>query len=91
MLDHDAVRAIWLVIKGRNVRQYGFEQYFELCGALVNRNEYSGAGFSWADDYIAKCAGRESGPGNATTWRKVGTNHHLTLVARQLASRPAAS
>ncbi len=29
---------------------------------------------------------RKTGPGNATTWRKVGTNHHLTLVAREIAS-----
>jgi hypothetical protein len=27
-----------------------------------------------------------TGPGNATTWRKVGTNHHLTLVTRELAN-----
>lgn len=79
----------WLVIKGRNVRQYGFEQYFELCRTLVGRAEYSGALFSWGDDYISKCAQRESGPGNATTWRKVGTNHHLTFVARQLANAGA--
>jgi hypothetical protein len=81
----------WLVIKGRNVRQYGFEQYFDLCRALVQRREYRGASFSWGDEFISKCAERESGPGNATTWRKVGTNHHITLVARQLASQPDAS
>ena len=81
----------WLVIKGRNVRQYGFEQYFDLCRALVNRPEYNGADFSWGDAYIAKCAERVSGPGNATTWRKVGTNHHLTLVARQIANQLAGS
>lgn len=76
----------WLVVKGRNVRQYGFDQYFDLCRVLVDRPEYSGADYSWADRYIADCAERRSGPGNATTWRKVGTNHHLTLVARQLAN-----
>lgn len=81
----------WLVTKGRNVRQYGFEQYFDLCRALVDRPEYSGDNFSWGDAYIAKCAERESGPGNATTWRKVGTNHHLTLVARQIANQLAVS
>jgi len=74
----------WLVLKGRNVREYGFEQYFELSSLLVQRPEFAGADFSWGDAYIQKCARHESGPGNATTWRKVGTNHHLTLVARQL-------
>ncbi len=76
----------WLVFKGRNVRQYGFDQYFELCKELVERPEYSGSPFSWADKYIADCAERRTGPGNATTWRKVGTNHHLTLVMRELSN-----
>lgn len=76
----------WLILKGRNVRQYGFDQYFDLCQTLVQRPEYSGAEFSWGDRYIWECAARNSGPGNATTWRKVGTNHHMTLVSRALAT-----
>lgn len=58
----------------------------DLCRNLAERSEFAGAAFSWADDYIAKCAQHKVGPGNATTWRKVGTNHHLTLVSRQLSS-----
>lgn len=77
----------WLVIKGRNVRQHGFSQYFELCETLVARQEYCGREFSWGDTYVDDCALAMKGPGNATTWRKVGVNHHLTLVARQLANR----
>ena len=76
----------WLVVKGRNVRQYGFEQYFELCGDLLRLPEYQGRTFSWGDEYIARCAAREVGPGNATTWRKVGTNHHITVVVRAIAN-----
>ncbi|MGA8150328.1 MAG: beta family protein [Terriglobales bacterium] len=79
----------WLIVKGRNVRHYGFDQYFELCQVLVKRNEYCGSDFSWGDRYIADCAEGIQGPGNATTWRKVGTNHHLTLVVRELAKRLA--
>ena len=79
----------WLVLKGRNVRQYGFDQYFELCKELVRRPEYKGRDFSSGDKYIADCAEGMTGPGNATTWRKVGTNHHITLVADQIASLPA--
>lgn len=79
----------WLIVKGRNVRQYGFDQYFELARTLVALREYSGEEFSWGDGFIARCARREAGPGNATTWRKVGTNHHLTLVARSLANADA--
>lgn len=76
----------WLIIKGRNVRQYGFNQYFELCRLLVDRPEYSGRDYSWGDGYIADCAEATQGPGNATTWRKVGVNHHVTLVTRGLAN-----
>lgn len=80
-------RDSWLVVKGRNVRQYGFSQYFELCKALVERPEYCGQQYSWGDNYIAECAtAGKTGPGNATTWRKVGVNHHLTLVTRELAN-----
>jgi hypothetical protein len=74
----------WLIVKGRNVRQFGFDQYFELARDLVQMPEYSGEDFSWGDRMIMRCARREIGPGNATTWRKIGTNHHLTLVTRQL-------
>jgi hypothetical protein len=77
----------WLIVKGRNVRQYGFDQYNELCRILVALPEYSGEDFSAGDRFIARCARGSAGPGNATTWRKVGTNHHLTLVAKQLASQ----
>lgn len=77
----------WLIIKGRNVRKFGFDQYFDLCRILVEREEYCGRDFSAGDRYISDCAEGQTGPGNATTWRKVGVNHHLTLMVEQLASR----
>lgn len=76
----------WLVLKGLNVRDYGFAQYHDLCRNLVRLPEYRGEDFSWGDAYIMKCAERSVGPGNATTWRKVGTNHHLAVVAEQIAT-----
>ena len=79
----------WLVIKGRNVKQFGFSQYFDLCRLLIERPEYSGRNYSWGDGYISDCAEATQGPGNATTWRKVGVNHHITLVARGLANLQA--
>jgi T4 beta protein len=78
----------WLIFKGRNVKNYGYEQFNELCRRLVSRPEYSQAKFSWGDEYISLCALNLDGPGNATTWRKVGTSHHLTYVAEQIASLP---
>ena len=77
----------WLIFKGRNVRDHGYEQFRELCADLVQRPEFSGRDFSSADGYIDDCAVGNVPHGNATTWRRLGTNHHLTLVARQIASR----
>lgn len=81
----------WLIVKGRNVRQYGFSQFNDLCRVLVERPEYCGRDYSWGDRFIADCALGSAGPGNATTWRKVGVNHHLTLVANAVASLPPVS
>jgi len=76
----------WVILKGRNVRKHGYGQMHDLCHQLANRPEYMGEDFSWGDEWIMKCANRETGPGNATTWRLVGTTHHLTFVTHQLAS-----
>lgn len=47
--------------------------------------QFAGAGFSAGDAWISRAAaGRATG--NPTTWRQVGTDHHLTLVSRTLAA-----
>jgi Beta protein len=76
---------LWLVFKGRNVRDFGYEQFQDLCADLVARKgDYDGSGHCWADEFIEHCSQRKAGPGNATTWRKVGTNHHLARVVGDL-------
>lgn len=76
----------WLVLKGRNVRDHGYEQFHDMCRDLVQRTEYSGRQFSWGDEYIDECAARRVSKGSLTTWRNVGTSHHLAFVVRQLAT-----
>ena len=76
----------WLVLKGRNLRDYGYAEFYDVCRDLVARPEYSGPSFSWGDWYIEECANQRVGTGNLTTWRKVGTSHHLAFVTRQIAS-----
>ena len=76
----------WLVLKGRNTRDYGFAQFGNLCRYMIRRPEYRGPDFSWGDRYISDCAANAVGPGNATTWRKIGTTHHLTTVTTQIAN-----
>jgi hypothetical protein len=76
----------WLIPKARNLRDFGFAQFHDICRELIQRPEYSGPGFSWGDWYIDECANERVGTGNLTTWRKVGTSHHLACVTRQIAS-----
>lgn len=75
----------WLFSKGRSAKDYGWDQTQALCQRLVAaRGKYKGKDFSWGDEYIYLRAEGFVNCGNATTWRKVGNNHHITLVVVQL-------
>ncbi|MBZ6078159.1 beta family protein [Microvirga puerhi] len=54
---------------------------------IVSSGDFYGAEFSDADDFIYNCSRGEGGPGNSTTWRKVNTTHHITMVVAELAER----
>lgn len=79
----------FVVARGRVVtddRHGGYGQFNTLSADLMSHTSFAGASFSWGDSFIATCA--DGGPtGNLTTWRQVGTNHHITAVVRQLAKR----
>jgi hypothetical protein len=77
----------WVIVKGSAIDVGGWQQTADLSARLVNTADFRGASFSWGDDYIARRARSVATAGNATTWRRVGTTHHLTLVTTQLASR----
>ncbi len=50
-----------------------------------------GASFSPGDNnYELKATDPTATPGNATTWRRDATNHHIHVVLDQLAKLPAA-
>jgi hypothetical protein len=76
----------WIVLKEKNLRDHGYKQFHEVCRKLIRQPEYCGQKFSWGDSYISDCASGRDGPGSLTTWRKVGTSHHLAFVTHQLAS-----
>jgi len=76
----------WLILKARNLRDHGYEQFHDVCWVLVQRAEYCGRQFSWGDRYIDDCAAERVGTGNLTTWRKVGTSHHLAFAVHQIAN-----
>lgn len=76
----------WLIIKAGSIKRYRLDQFRELSNTLRRRPEYYGPNYSWGDNYINECANYAVGKGNLTTWRQVGTNHHITLVGSQIAN-----
>lgn len=81
----------WFLLKGPNVRDNRFDQYRGHCRAVIDSANYSGSEFSAGDQYIAECARGTSSTGNLTTWRWVGTNHHMEMVAHEVSSFDATS
>jgi hypothetical protein len=78
----------WLILKKKNVRDHGFDQFHDISAELAQRSEFRGADFSGGDRAIQDCADRKGGPGNATTWRWIATNHHIEMVVDQIANLP---
>ncbi len=79
----------WLVMRGRGLRTRGsggYAQYMNHAASLIARPEFSGSGFSAGDQEIADIAAGKAKRGNPETWLRIGTNHHLTFVVRQIAS-----
>lgn len=76
----------WLIMKGPNVRDHGFSQYRGLCKEVLESGYYSGTRFSEGDKYIYGCAQGTERTGHLTTWRWVGTNHHLRKVVQDVSN-----
>ncbi|MFD2116318.1 beta family protein [Paenibacillus yanchengensis] len=76
----------YIIFKGKITKRFGASQYHDLADQVVQHPEYSGRNFSEGDLYIYEVSQSNDGPGNATNWRKAGTNHHLTYVASELST-----
>ncbi|MHA0858227.1 beta family protein [Paenibacillus sp. CMAA1364] len=76
----------YIIFKGRTIKRYGGAQYHQLAAQVISHLEYSGSTFSAGDHYIQQVANNDDGPGNATNWRKSGTNHHIVYVVTELAN-----
>jgi hypothetical protein len=74
----------WFIFKGAQLRREGYVQFHDLSNKIVNHYSYCGEDFSTGDLYIKKCAEKKESTGNATTWRRIGTNHHITFVTKQI-------
>jgi hypothetical protein len=76
----------YLIAKGQNVRDFGYPQYRDLCSDVINSEYFYDEAFSEGDKYINDCAHGLVSTGKLTTWRWVGTNHHLEKVLNDLSS-----
>ncbi len=77
----------WLVLRGEGLRNeggMGHAQYPAQAQLLVDKPEYSGAGFSHADKLIMEKSLDVSRPGNPEQWLMIAINHHITYTVRQL-------
>jgi len=81
----------FLILRGNSIRIHGWGQIVDITKRLVGHKDYSGKDFSYGDKYIYDCSTGDETTGNAETWRRVGTNHHLTFVIKQLSNLFAAS
>ncbi len=74
----------WLVLKGSRNDPRSNAQFYDVCDQIATHPEFAGSGLGNADARIADP--RAHGVGNGTTWRQIGTTHHLDLVATRLAT-----
>ena len=65
----------------------GFGQYHDISAIIVNSPYFMGGNYSWGDKYLEECASRIASSGNMETWVKVGHNHHITFVTRDIANQ----
>jgi hypothetical protein len=82
----------WLIKKGKKQK---FELYLASAAEMVTDERFYGAGFSAGDTFIANKAQHFpvymkdqsiKGTGSTETWLRAGINHHLTVVAHQIAN-----
>ena len=64
----------------------GFGQYHAMAGYIVNSPYFMGESYSWGDKYLYDCSTQMCGPGNMGSWVRVGHNHHITFVTRQISA-----
>ncbi len=74
----------YIIYRGKGTRQHGFKQFFSISESLINSEEYYDKNHCEGDKFIYKCGTEKEKTGNLTTWRWVGTIHHLTVVVNQL-------
>jgi hypothetical protein len=81
----------WVVIKGKSLKLYGYDQYFEISRIIKTSTFFLGQNYSEGDGHIFKCSPGVTTTGNPQVWKWVGNNHHITKVVNDLFSSPSDS
>ena len=85
----------WEVLRGEALHHIkksgekgpGYKQYLAHARELIKQTFYRKSDFSFGDSEINRIATPSNDKtGNPQTWLTIGINHHLTLVARQIAN-----
>lgn len=77
------------VTKGRDLRRNGDGELYDVCRRVRALPDVDPATFSPGDRWIAARSGGSGSVGNYSTWRRIGTSHHVTKIVALLASRSA--
>lgn len=80
----------YLIFKGKTAKKEGFNivNVKAACKKLVKSSYYSGKDFSEGDAMIYSISdGTIKKGGNPTTWRMIGTNHHIEFIINLLSSQ----
>jgi hypothetical protein len=72
----------WLVLKAALNDRRGHTQFYGVCEAIASHPGFVGAALGRADARIAHP--RSNGPGDASTWREIGTTHHLDYLVQRI-------
>ncbi len=72
----------WLVVKAALNDPRGHTQFYDVCETIARHPDFVGAALGRADARIADPRGE--GPGNASTWREIGTTHHLDYLVQRI-------
>jgi hypothetical protein len=75
----------WAIVKGTRY-QDNPNQFHDLASTLIQQDFCKESDYSAGDMYIHRCASRINRPGNLTTWREVGMNHHFEFVLEELSN-----
>ena len=77
----------WLFARGYDINKEGSGHIPPLLTRLMKEQGFRDASFSAGDRWIVDAATGGGASGNATIWRRAGSNHHMTLITQQIASQ----